>query len=251
MVIYLKPNAPYGADSQPNAPCGGCIATQHTLVVLQWWCVWRVGDEDDGDDESAGGVEVATREERLWWWRRVTVGMVMMCGEIVVGCGVGWCGGCWWCRRLLAGKIAEADGEAPENERKGEDVSRSKSLSVMFDDLHQTRLMNNKVQQMGGARGRAYVIDGGIDEDDGDDDSAGGVDVATREERLWWWRRMTVRMVMMCGGSVVGYGVGWYGGCWWCRRLLVEKMAEAVGEAPKNERKGEVCVCEARVMRKP
>nr|GEU63120.1 reverse transcriptase domain-containing protein [Tanacetum cinerariifolium] len=77
------------------------------------------------------------------------------------------------------------------------------------------------------------------DEDDGDDESVGGVEVATREERLWWWRRVTVGMVMMCGGSVVGCGMGWCGGWWWCRRLLAGKMVGAGGEAPENERKRE------------
>ncbi|GKB24226.1 hypothetical protein Tco_0863627 [Tanacetum coccineum] len=55
------------------------------------------------------------------------------------------------------------------------------------------RYPQNKVQQMGGARGRVYAIDGGICRDDVD----GEVIMVVMMEIGWWWR--------WCGGCERGH----------------------------------------------
>ncbi|GKD66337.1 hypothetical protein Tco_1308445 [Tanacetum coccineum] len=58
-------------------------------------------------------------------------------------------------------------------------------------------------------------------------DGRGGSEVVA------WWQRLCgshddggVVEMRMCGGSVVGGGVGWHRGGWWCRRLVAEKWLE-------------------------
>ncbi|GJU24418.1 hypothetical protein Tco_1163039 [Tanacetum coccineum] len=81
----------------------GCDGGGSGVIML----VMAVSVGDDRGGDIGGSEVVAWRQRRCGSHDDGDVVEMRICGGSVVGGGVGWRGGGWWCRRLVAGKWPE------------------------------------------------------------------------------------------------------------------------------------------------